>query len=347
MAKKPRETRKHEMVVPRARRVRPKASPANSPAVKSVARKLIIKSNLSPGDIMTLTAAIESLHATYPKQFITDVRTPAREIWENNPHITRLNESDAETIEVGYPIIHKSNHRSVAFLEGYTAHLGEKLNLPLRLTTNRPHLYLSEDEKRWLNQVRDSFPELAQRDVPFWLVNAGVKSDYTAKQWPVEYYQEVIKKTCGRIQWVQIGSKDHDHPQLRGVLDLRGKTTHRQLIRLAWHAKGGLGPVTYLQHLMAAWEKPYCCILGGREPVPWVQYPLQQTFHTIGLLPCCRTGACWKSRVVPLNDKDQKNSDLCHKPVLGFDRPVAQCMARIKPDEVVQVLLRIAVGQME
>jgi ADP-heptose:LPS heptosyltransferase len=109
------------------------------------------------------------------------------------------------------------------------------------------------------------------RKIAFWLINAGIKNDFTTKAWPVEYFQEVVNRTCGRIQWVQIGAKEHDHPVLTGVIDLRGQTDHRQLIRLVWHAQGGLGPVTYLQHLCAAWEKPYVCLLGGREPVTWTQ----------------------------------------------------------------------------
>ena len=177
--------------------------------------------------------------------------------------------------------------------------------------------------------------------VPFWLVCAGTKSDYTAKAWPVEHYQEVVDRTRGRIQWVQVGALQHNHPELRGVIDLRGQTDQRQLIRLAYHCHGGLGPVTYLQHLCAAWEKPYLCLLGGREPATWVQYPLQHTFHTMGLLDCCRTKACWKSRVVPLNDGSDKDNSLCQWPVLGGRMPVGKCMASIRPERVIQILLEI------
>ena len=302
--------------------------------------KVILTCHLSPGDVMTMTAAVESLHTAYPGRFVTDVRTPVSEIWQHNPHITRLEDAEAETIPLEYPSIHRSNRVSVPFLEGYTEDLGQKLGVELRLATNRPHLYLSDEEKTWINQVRQAFPELAGREAPFWLVSAGTKRDFTLKQWPVEYYEEVIRRTAGRIQWVQIGATDHDHPPLAGALDLRGKTDHRQLIRLAWHAQGGLGPVTYLQHIMAAWEKPYVCLVGGREPATWVQYPKQITLHTIGHLSCCRDGACWKSRVVPLGDGDEKDKNLCERPVLGFTRPVGQCMARIRPEEVAAVLER-------
>jgi ADP-heptose:LPS heptosyltransferase len=304
-------------------------------------QKLILTSNLCPGDLLTLTAAVESLHLTYPGEYLTDVRTPAREIWEHNPHLTPLEDADPEArkIECHYPSIGRCNQEPVSFLAGYTEHLGEQLGRPLRCRVNRPCLYLSDAERAWQDQVSQHVT--GGKRIPFWLVNAGVKNDYTAKSWPVEHYQSVINMTRGRIQWVQVGAREHTHPELRGVIDFRGKTDHRQLIRLAYHAAGGLGPVTYLQHLCAAWQKPYVCLLGGREPVPWTSYPTQHTLHTIGLLDCCRDKACWRSRTVPIGDSDAKDSSLCDWPVLGLLRPSPKCLAAITPHQVVSVLDRI------
>lgn len=301
-------------------------------------RKIVLHCRLSPGDVLTMTAALESLHSRYPREFDTDVRTPCPEIWEHNPWVTPIADDEGEHFDLEYPTIQQCNETLLPFLDGYTRNLGHRLGIPLELTTNRPHLYLGDDERNWINQVRQHVTD--GRDVPFWLVNAGVKSDYTAKQWPIEYYQEVVDATRGNIQWVQIGAKEHDHPALSGVIDFRGKTDGRQLIRLAYHAQGGIGPVTYLQHLMAAWEKPYLCILGGREPVPWITYPRQHIFHTIGLLPCCSHGACWRSRVVPLNDGEGHDQSLCQEPVFGGLKPVARCMALIRPSELIAVLKR-------
>lgn len=302
-------------------------------------KRICLHCRLSPGDVLTLTASIESLHLQFPQEFETDVRTPAAEIWQNNPHITPLDEKDAECIELDYPTIHASDRVLLPFLGGYTHDLGKKLGIPLELKTNRPHLYLAPEELEWVDQIREHYTH--GRKIPFWLVSAGIKSDFTAKQWPIENYQEVVDVTRGMIQWVQVGADEHNHPRLDGVIDLVGKTDHRQLIRLAYHAQGGLGPVTYLQHLMAAWQKPYLCLVGGREPVPWVQYPFQHTFHTIGSLDCCRHGACWRSRVVPLGDGDSKDLSLCDQPVLGLKVPVGKCMAMIRPIEVLSVLNRI------
>jgi len=99
-----------------------------------------------------------------------------------------------------------------------------------------------------------------------------------------------------------------------------------------------VGPITFLQHLCAAFEKPYVALLGGREPVSWVQYPLQTTLHTMGKLSCCRTKACWRSRVVRLNDGGEQDSSLCEQPVTTFARPVGRCMAIIKPVEAIRAI---------
>jgi len=300
-------------------------------------RKLLLKSVLSPGDAVVMTAAIESLHRTYPGEFQTGVSTSAMEIWDNNPHV--ISSFDSEEIELQYNLIHQSNQWANSFMQAYVEGLSRVIQRPLQLATNRPHLYVTDEEKGWVDQIQQYFTH--NRKVPFWIINTGVKKDYTTKQWPVEHYQKVVDQTAGMIQWVQIGANEHEHFPLAGVIHLEGKTSHRELIRLAYHCKGGLGPSTYLQHLCAAFEKPYICLLGGRESVTWVTYPKQITFHTIGQLSCCKDGGCWKSRVVPLGDGDSKDQSLCDKPILGYIKPSPKCMAIIKPEEVVTILNRI------
>ena len=146
----------------------------------------------------------------------------------------------------------------------------------------------------------------------------------------------VVERFAGRILFVQVGEAGHHHPALRGVLDLRGKTTLRQLVRLVHHAQGVLGPVTLLMHLAAAVEvgpgmprnRPCVVVAGGREPAQWEAYPHHQYLHTNGALRCCDNGGCWKSRVVPLGDGDAKDEpdklceDVVHQwdPALSFTR---------------------------
>lgn len=304
--------------------------------------KLSLKTRLSPGDVLAFTAAVYSLHTKYPGEYQTELDTTAKEIWENNPHVTQfeIGDTDVQQAELHYPLIHKSNQRLVSFIDACTQGLAEVIGRPIELATNRPHLYLAEEEVQWMDQVQQ-YHNLDSK-VPFWLVNAGVKKDFTCKQWPIEYYQHVVDETFGQIQWIQIGAKEHDHHPLSGVIDFRGKTSHRELIRLVYHSQGGLGPSTYLQHLCAAFEKPYLCLLGGREGLGWVTYPRQHTFHTIGTLDCCMHGGCFVSRVTKLDDNKEQNKSLCKYPVFGYLKPVPKCMSIIRPEEVISVLRRVA-----
>lgn len=293
-------------------------------------RRVIIVNKLAPGDVAVMTATIESLHRAYPGEFLTDVDTTAMDIWQHNPWIVP-GLSDAEVIEAEYPLIHRSNQLPVPFLEGYSRDLSGKLGVMIPMLVRRPVFYLSDDEQKWMSQVEE---KIGKR-VPFWLINAGIKNDYTAKSWPVEHYQRVVDSTRD-IVWVQIG--EAYHPRLRGVLDMCGKTDIRQLMRLVWHSRGGVGPCTFLMHLCAGFEKPYVCLSGGREPVNWVTYAKQHTLHSIGALDCCRERACWRSRVLPDRNGDDS---VCEMPTPGEWRWSPKCMSMIEPAEVVSIVRRL------
>ena len=111
--------------------------------------RLILKSFQSPGDIVMLTAAVRDLHAAYPGRFQTDVRTSANAIWENNPHLTPLDEheSDVAALDMHYPLVHQSNQRPYHFLHGYTQYLEQQLDLRIPVTQFRGDIHLSEAEK--------------------------------------------------------------------------------------------------------------------------------------------------------------------------------------------------------
>src|SRR5262245_52821969 len=86
-----------------------------------VVKILIFKCGLSLGDIVMLTTAVRDLHDCYPGQFVTDVRTSCAELWENNPRITPLNETDpdAELLDCSYPLIDRCNDAPYHCLHGF------------------------------------------------------------------------------------------------------------------------------------------------------------------------------------------------------------------------------------
>jgi ADP-heptose:LPS heptosyltransferase len=302
--------------------------------------KLILRNFQSPGDIVMLTAAVRDLHLCYPNQHLTDVRTPCPHLWENNPLITPLSESDADVriIDCHYPLIHLSNHAPYHFLHGFIAFLNEQLDLDIKPTAFRGDIHLSSLEKSWPSQVA----EIIGEDLPFWIIVTGGKPDFTIKWWSAARFQQVVNALRGRVLFVQVGEEHHHHPPLEGVINLVGKTDLRQLVRLVYHAQGVLCPVTLAMHLAAAVEvkekvpQNRACVVvaGGREPPHWEAYPHHQFIHTVGALTCCDQGGCWKSRTVPLHDGSEQDSPekLCVDVVESLPR----CMDMIGADEVVR-----------
>ncbi|MCI0746449.1 MAG: hypothetical protein L0Y58_13685 [Verrucomicrobia subdivision 3 bacterium] len=300
--------------------------------------KLILTNFQAPGDILMLTAAVRDLHKCYPNKFATDVRTSCAELWENNPYLTPLDAQNPEvqTIECHYPLIQASNQRPVHFLQGFMDYLNEQLRLRIRPTVFGGDIHLSDAEKAASSPVK----EYTGSDVPYWIIVAGGKYDFTIKWWHFRRWQAVVDHFRGKILFVQVGNTDDYHPPLKNVLDLRGKTRLRDLVLLTYHAQGVLCPVTFLMHLAAAVEcrdprlkaRPCVVVAGGRESPHWEAYPTHQFIHAVGALPCCAQAGCWRSRIVPIGDGDEKDhpEHLCLDVRAGMPR----CMQMITPEEV-------------
>jgi len=287
-----------------------------------------------------LTAAVRDLHRCHPGEFITDVRTSCPDLWLFNPHLTPLDEHDPDVtvLDCHYPLIHRSNQEPRHFLDGFVEYLNEQLGLHIRVTDFRGDLHISQAEKDWFVEVESQ----AGQAQPFWLFASGGKFDYTAKWWDPARYQQVVDHFQGRIQFVQVGEDHHHHPAIDGVVDLRGQTTLRELVRLMYHAQGAVSGVSLLMHLASAVEvkpgmplnRPCVVVAGGREPPHFTAYPHHQFIHTVGALRCCDNGGCWKSRAVPLGDGDVNDRpDALCVDVVGT---LPRCMDMISADDVIR-----------
>lgn len=343
-------------------------------------RKVIFVNLLSPGDIMMMTAAVRDLHRANPGDFITDVYTSVGEIWDNNPYVTKLpykvekldkdqtepahereilvptrdlkfiiEEPDIEIYDVGYDgnfaaSINKSNQGAYHFIHGYAQDFEQKLRVKVPVTEFRGDIHISPDEMGWMSQIQEmGFSE------NFWLVFSGGKYDYTAKWWNPDYYQSVVDHFQNRILFVQCGDPAHFHPPLERCVNLIGKTSTRQLIRLMYHSVGVICHVTFAMHLAAAVpmrtfdnygrklpaHRPCIVLAGGREAMHWEAYPHHRHMHTIGALPCCATGGCWKSRCQKVGDNDPKDENTCVSPVqVSETLRIGKCQTMITPELV-------------
>lgn len=302
--------------------------------------KLFLTQHQSPGDILMLTSAVRDLKKSHP-EISVNVSTSAMELWNNNPYLDRqVTASNCDvSMKAEYPLIHTSNAGQHHFIHGFRKFLEDKLKIRIEPGNFCVDIHMSNEEKNDVAWIKES----TGKDRGYWLINAGHKLDFTNKYWEHARFQQVVDATKDKITWVQIGAKEHIHVPLQGVVDMRGKTTHRQLIKLMYRAYGVLTPVSYptLLSTMPTFgfidrKRPCVVIAGGREPAVWQAFSTHQFLHTCGMLKCCEKGGCWRSRVVALNDNDSKNNSLCLNPVLTpSGQTIPLCMSMITVDMVV------------
>ena len=311
-------------------------------------KKIILHNGLSPGDIVMLTATVRDFVAAYENEYAVDVRTSCGDIWKNNPHLTPLDDKDPKVVHIDmeYPLIHQSDILPYHFIHAFRKFLQDKLNLRIPQGPFKGHITLSPEERAEPGPVEKATGE----DKPYWIVVSGGKNDFTCKLWDTQRMQQVVDYLVKQdIQCVQVGldGEGHSHPPLKGAVNLVGKTNLRELILTVYHASGVICPVTSAMHLAAAVPirpgrcvgtlRPCIVIAGGREPAHWEQYPGHIYLSTIGALSCCASKSCWKSRVVPLGDHDNKDSsNLCKQPVLlSTGQHIPKCLDLITADDVI------------
>ncbi len=193
---------------------------------------------------------------------------------------------------------------------------------------------------------------------PFWVFNGGSTHNSTAKLWNPASFQNVIDHFKDKIAFVQIGADCDFHPEYQNVVNLVGKTSQRDLIRLMFHGLGILTPVSFPMHLAAAMPeridrpggKPCVVLAGGREPLPWERYAGHSFIETQDKLDCCRRGDCRRSlasvperravhyvcvRPVQLSI-ERWSVDAQKRKVRATNLCIAECMEMITPDMVIR-----------
>jgi ADP-heptose:LPS heptosyltransferase len=304
--------------------------------------KLILRNDQCPGDILMLTAAVRDLKRAHGDRFTIGVKTRFPELWENNPYIANLSPRDrgVQTLACHYPLYKESNRRPYHFVHAFTQYLEKQLNVRIPVTEMGGDIHLSDAEK--------AAPPPLGKDKPYWIIAAGGKRDATVKWWNPQFYQEVVDALRDQVSFVQVGSAEDVHWHLDGVTNLVGLTTIREMVNLMYHADGCVCPITFHMHLAAAvparpgrlGHKPCVVVAGGRESPSWVGYPGHQFLHTVGALPCCISGGCWKSRCQKVGDGDSKDTvNTCLNPIQIFDGlRIPKCMQMITPEQVAEAV---------
>ncbi len=310
-------------------------------------KNIIFSNKQCPGDIVAMQYGVNCF-AKEHKEYNVNVETTVPDLWIGNPYIKHdLKPSKAtRNIKLDYRSIHRSNQNPVSFLHAFRETIENVLKLKCPDIPYQDTIHITEEEKGWFSAPR----EILGHDYPYWVINSGYKKDFTAKQWDFNRYQQLVTLNPN-VFFVQVGltNSHHVHKPLVGsnVINLLNKTDNRQLIRLVYNSFGVITPVSYT--MMLAYcipphprfkRKSRGCIViaGGREPNHWQQPPGGHYLHTCGMLPCCDYGGCWKSRVIPIGDNDDKDKSLCAYPVKIGKQTIAKCMDMISFDEVDLIL---------
>jgi hypothetical protein len=271
-----------------------------------------------------MSAAIRSLHLTYPGQYKVDVECTAKDhLYKNNPDIIPVDRTkQARYARLEYPLFAEQNTRPIHFMEAFCHELGRIIGKPLYCKVNRPTLVLGDDEKT---------PTI---EGGYAIINAGGKRDMPVKWIGRKIGQELVDG-LPNVNFVQIGQSNEVHPKLNGVVDMIDKTTIRELIRLVAHAKFCIGPSTLLQHIAAALQVPYVAVLAARESRSWTTYPTQIDLTMAGCLPCCKDSACLKTHL------EGPSGKVCLLPVFNGEELRPKCIEGLGSKAVIEAVHRL------
>jgi len=305
------------------------------------------------GDTVVMTGIVRDLKRAYGDRIELSVRSAFDRVWDHNPYLTTFDPKDKSVVSCEFhiaPYIQASKTVRLHYLTAYHRQFEEKTGVVVPVTDSIPDLHFSAEE---LNK-----PPVIGR---YWLLLAGGKITDTTKHWRSLWYQEVVDRLLEHgIQCVQTGGGTHKdvHIPLQRVINLVGVGDPRDLLLQVKHAEGVICPITAAMHIAAACEKPAVVIAGGREAWWWESYTNESPsifgpqaklvdmphryLHTIGELDCCQSFGCWKRLVVPLTKEDadpRRQKKLCTYPHRFHEQPIAECMARITPEKVVDAVL--------
>jgi ADP-heptose:LPS heptosyltransferase len=289
---------------------------------------LLVYDNDGLGDVLMLTPSLEAL---YQRGYVVDVATRYPEAFANLPYVRQaLSYKDSITdrkqyhrkIEISYKLSQYElawcrQHRLLA-----TAHLfglkGEDL---LR---QRPHIILSEEEKFYVNK----FFYNDKKVLCLGLTSADAKREY-----PREKRQELIDAIAANfpeLQIVLVGDTAGDESwviknvgvkkELRytNCLDLRGKTTIRELFSVVNRSDYCLSVDSAILHIAGGFTKP-TIFLPSSIQADWRKYS-----ETTVIVP---SDSCY-----PCNERNCR----CSSKAMS-----AQCMNKISCEKIVNTLKEI------
>lgn len=136
--------------------------------------------------------------------------------------------------------------------------------LGIRAELERPSLYLREEEKRWARQLLEGIPG------PVIAINPS--SGGTSRNWPFEKYRDLTRKLKERGFGIVITGDRGPEMDVEGILDLRGKTSIRELMAVLEASSILVSSSTGPMHIACALDTPTVSLFypeGVAGPTRW------------------------------------------------------------------------------
>ena len=206
------------------------------------------------GDTVILAGAVHNVRLEHPEFNFTFLGKPQyAQLLENNDDFSDHSFSRLLPL-IRYGDVHdERNATKGTCVEGFTATLCDVLNIPhVPIRENRPRVLLSDSEREWAGQWNDCI-----------LINANCQTCSMSKAYP--YWQEVVDG-LGDYRIIQVGGKEnrdisHD---LRGVEDMRGRTTMREFVSMVYGCRAVISAPSGITNVASAFRKPQVFVWMGR-----------------------------------------------------------------------------------
>lgn len=286
--------------------------------------KIMFTTNNHLGDVVIMSAVIANVKACFSEiDFCIDANPAYLDVFKNNPNITWFNRKDADYIvECVYAPFSQRTANGGSCIKGFTMNAFRAMK---EITGREEFCLLKTTADLYLEKTENKYGE-------YCVINANCQKCSETKGYP--YYQDVIDSRPD-IKFIQIGGAEERDisSDLRGVIDLRGKTTTKELIELVGNAKWVISPPSAVVHIASAFSDVKTIVLSGaREPVELTEY--QNTTHLTSM--CVdgwnRNKGCMKFFMKIIDGRT------CTRALMENGRKYPQCMCDIKKDEICALL---------
>lgn len=276
------------------------------------------------GDTVILAGAVHNVRLEHPEFNFTFLGKPQyAQLLENNDDFSDHSFSRLLPL-IRYGDVHdERNATKGTCVEGFTATLCDVLNIPhVPIRENRPRVLLSDSEREWAGQWNDCI-----------LINANCQTCSMSKAYP--YWQEVVDG-LGDYRIIQVGgneSRDISH-ELRGVEDMRGRTTVREFASMVYGCRAVISAPSGITNVASAFRKPQVVVNASREADALTAYE-----GVVHMSHRCSCGWGVENGCVHLWF-DNRDARTCNDRVATNGREYSRCQYETPPEEIIEACLR-------